>query len=294
MVLAARDVDMSTYNTLNHPEQYEISWRGFYEDGLRRTASVADRFPHEWGVLYGDHPAKMLDLYRPEKSSVTARPIFIFLHGGAFREGHPRHYGFVGEPYLERDVIFIAGGHRMAPEVLYPDTREDVADLVAWVYRKASEFGGDPEQIFLGGHSSGATVSALLGVTNEWQRERGVPDNVIKGLVLAGATYDFRDDFVGNLVAQPERRIEASAICNIARVPDAAVFTFGVHEVNRGDPTRFERYARPLAEAMTAHGCATQVFPLASADHHGSCEAVCDRDGGVFDAAIRMMTAGKS
>lgn len=286
--LHARVPDISTYNTIRNPDQYAISWGPFYREGDRRTDELRSAVRTELGVLYGNHEAKMLDIYYPDGKLANA-PVFIFLHGGAFREGHPRHYGFVGKPYVANGVIFVCGGHRMAPELLYPDTARDVAELVAWVYHNIEGRGGSQRRIFLGGHSSGATVSALLSVRKDWQAALGVPEDVIAGAMLSGATYDFRQDFVGNLVQDVSRREEASAICNLKRVPPEVVFTFGVNEINRGDPTRFERLARPLAAAMQAAGAQVTVIPLEKADHHGSCEAVCDPGGPVFPVALNMM-----
>jgi arylformamidase len=286
--LKARVPDVSGYNTIRNPDQYDIQWEPFYREGDRRTDDFRSSVRTELGVLYGDHEAKMLDIYFPNGDLQDA-PVFIFLHGGAFREGHPRHYGFVGRPYVENGVIFICAGHRMAPEVLYPDTANDVAELVGWVHHNIASRGGSPRRIYLGGHSSGATVSALLSVRDDWQLGVGVPVDVLRGVLLAGATYDFREDFVGNLVADVSRREEASAICNMKRVVPEAVFTFGVNEVNRGDPTRFQRLARPLAEAMADAGAEVTVIPLEDADHHGSCEVICDESGPVFPVALGMM-----
>jgi Esterase/lipase len=288
--LKARAADISGYNTIRNPDQYEIDWAPFYREGDRRTDELREAVRTELNVLYGDHEAKMLDIYYPDGKLENA-PVFIFLHGGAFREGHPRHYGYVGRPYVDNGVIFICAGHRMSPELVYPDTALDIAELVGWVYHNIGSRGGDPRSIYLGGHSSGATVSALLSVRDDWQAGVRVPVDVLRGIVLSGATYDFREDFPGNLVSDVSRREEASAICNMQRVVPEAVFTFGVNEINRGDPTRFQRLARPLAEAMSKAGAKVTVIPLQSANHHGTCEAICDQSGPVFPAALGMMLA---
>lgn len=283
-----RGADIAHYNTILHPEQYAIEWRPFYERGLADTAALRTATRHEANVFYGEHPAQILDIYYPP-TPVRDAPVLVFLHGGAFREGHPAQYGFIGRPYIERGAIFVCAGYRLAPDCFYPDTIADVARLVGWLYHHIGPRGGDPGRIVLSGHSSGGTVSALACVRDDWQADARVPRDVLKTVILCGATYDFRTDFVGNLVTDVARRAEATAVCNIARVPETALFTFGVNEINRGDGRRFERSARGLAQAMEERGTRTTLIPLEYADHHGSCAALCDVNGPVFEAAARIV-----
>jgi len=283
-----RTAEFDKYNTVVNPDQYAIAWRPFYEKGVADTKDFRSAYRNETDVFYGQNPAQILDIYYP-KSAEGLAPVYVFLHGGAFREGHPAQYGFVGRPHVERGAIFICAGYRLAPETYYPDTIWDVAGMIGWIYHNIEQRGGDPKRITLSGHSSGSTVSALASVRTDWQPKVNVPTDVLKTMVFCGATYDFRTEFVGNLVTDKERREEATALCNIARVPERALFTFGVNEINRGDGTRFERSARSLAAAMEDKGTDVRIIPLPDADHQGSCASLCDVDGPVLDAVTAVI-----
>ncbi len=112
-------------------------------------------------VKYGPADRHLLDVFTPE-TAASARPVLIFVHGGAFVTGNKRttptspfydnvmlwavHNGFVG----------VNATYRLAPQSPYPAGAEDLAAVVAWVTSKIGERGGDPARIYLMGHSAGA------------------------------------------------------------------------------------------------------------------------------------------
>src|SRR5262249_56410954 len=60
---------------------------------------------------------------------------------------------------------------------------DQVRRAIAWVYRNAARFGGDPNRLYLSGHSSGAHLSGVALVT-DWQKDFGLPMDIVKGAVL--------------------------------------------------------------------------------------------------------------
>jgi acetyl esterase len=110
-------------------------------------------------LAYGTHPRQVLDVYRHRYAAGV--PVVLFVHGGAFVRGDK---DIDGEVYANVLYYFARHGYlgvnmeyRRAPEFKYPSGAEDVAAAVAWVREHAGEYGGDPERIFLIGHSAGGT-----------------------------------------------------------------------------------------------------------------------------------------
>jgi acetyl esterase len=110
-------------------------------------------------VSYGEHPRQRLDVYRPQ-SKVPA-PVVIFAHGGAFVRGDRRVndeiYANVLTYFARNGCLGINMEYRLAPEAAFPAGARDVAAAVEWAGGHAAGLGGDPGQIFLIGHSAGAT-----------------------------------------------------------------------------------------------------------------------------------------
>jgi len=279
--------DYVTYKTVLSPELFAIAWQPFYDRAVRRTNDLKAKFLCKAGISYGDSLSQTLDIYFP--ASMTAKsPTLVFLHGGAFREGHPGQYGFVGEPYLERGAAFISAGYRVAPEAYYPDQVDDLALLLGWLNRNLTSFGLNASRMVVSGHSSGALMIALASVRSDWQEHVGVPRNFLKSIIVAGANYDHRTDSPTNLVRDLSRREEGTVICNLQQVPEKALIVFGNNEINTGDGRRFGRSGRALAAALAERGTVVEVIPL-DTDHQGTCNALCDPDSPVFRAAMLML-----
>lgn len=109
-------------------------------------------------IPYGVHSRQVLDVFSP-RSALNA-PVIIFAHGGAFIEGNKDRtaeiYSNVGWYFARKGVVTINMEYRLAPEFKYPTGVQDVAATVCWTRDNISRFGGNPERIFLFGHSAGA------------------------------------------------------------------------------------------------------------------------------------------
>ena len=68
---------------------------------------------------------------------------------------------------------------------------DQVRRAVAWVYKNASSFNGDPNKIYLSGHSSGGHLAGVTLVTN-WKKDYDLPMNIIKGGLLCSGMYDLK------------------------------------------------------------------------------------------------------
>ena len=139
---------------------------------------------------YGPSAIEGLDVYA---STQTNAPINIFIHGGAWRGGLAKNYAFPAELFVNARAHFVvldfinvleAGGS------LIP-MAEQVRRAIAWVFRNATTFGGDPERIYVSGHSSGAHLTGVALIT-DWQKAFNLPANVIKGALCCSGLFDLK------------------------------------------------------------------------------------------------------
>src|SRR5262249_22466054 len=64
-------------------------------------------------------------------------------------------------------------------------------DAVAWVFKNAASFGGNPNRIYPSGHSSGAHLACVVLVT-DWEKQYGLPKDVVKGGLLCSGMFDLK------------------------------------------------------------------------------------------------------
>lgn len=276
---------MDNYQTCLSPELYVTDWAEFYRTGARRTQALRARYVHRSDVLYGAHPAQLVNIYYPRSGGDAAPdPVVVFLHGGGFTEGHPFFYDFLGEPYLERGAMFVSAGYRLEPDARFPDTAQDIMQMITWVVNECGRAGRRPK-LHLAGHSAGAMLASQLAFRNDWQAGAGVPVDVIESVVLISGVYDWRWDGPGNYVV-PERRDEASAVAHIDRLPQHTIVSYGPTELTRwtDDPARRAQHAQRLIDAVAAAGGSVEPVAVAGADHAGTALAFADSGGGLFRA----------
>lgn len=111
---------------------------------------------------YGSHARQCLDVYRPD--GARNAPVVVFVHGGAFVRGakdiNGAMYGNVLTWFARQGCVGVNVEYRLAPEAPHPQGALDVGGACEWVRRRIAEFGGDPGQLCLIGHSAGGTHAA--------------------------------------------------------------------------------------------------------------------------------------
>ena len=138
----------------------------------------------------GDHAEQQLIVYSANKGDAPL-PVFIFFHGGAWAHGSPVDYGFIARNLAPEGYVVVLGGYRMNEPGRYPAMLEDTAAVVGWTHRNIANYGGDPERIFLSGHSAGAYNVAQVALEPRWLAKEQVPSSTIRGVVGLAGPYDF-------------------------------------------------------------------------------------------------------
>jgi acetyl esterase/lipase len=153
-----------------------------------------------------------LDLFLPrDKKNV---PVLFFVHGGAWQRGDKAgHFGVYGAlgTFLARHGIGVAVvNYRLSPQVQHPEHIKDVARAFAWVHRNIARYGGDPRQIFVGGHSAGGHLAALLATDETYLHAQGLSRKDVRGVVSLSGVYFLPDPYFSNVFGRdPERRRKA-------------------------------------------------------------------------------------
>ena len=141
------------------------------------------------GIAYGDGPRKKLDVYTP-KALTGPAPVLFFIYGGGWDHGDRGDYQFVGNAFASRGFVVVIADYRLYPEVKYPDFLEDNAQALRWVQDNITRYGGDPDRLFLGGHSAGAYNAVMLALDHSYFHDNGVT-MTIKGVAALSGPYDF-------------------------------------------------------------------------------------------------------
>jgi arylformamidase len=251
------------------------------------SAKARERLAPPQRFAYGPGKMEHLDVYSAGR---TNAPVFVFVHGGAWKANSSDRYAFAAEPFLAAGVHFVLVDFdgvedtemRLAP------IADQVRRAVAWVYRNASSFCANPQRIHLAGHSSGAHLTGCALVT-AWS-EYGVPQNVVAGALCCSGMYDLapvRLSARSSYVQFDDETVEAlSAMRHLDRVTMPLILAYGTEE-----SPEFQRQTRDFAAALSARGANVQLLVGTGYNHFEIAETLGNPYGLLAHAALMQIGA---
>ena len=235
---------------------------------------------------YGPTAIEKLDIFRTKRPKA---PIFVFIHGGAWLHGQASEYAFPAETYVN------AGAHYVVPDFTPVDAAngdlrvmvDQLRRAIAWTYKNAATFDGDPARLYVGGHSSGGHLCGAALVT-DWRKDFGLPEAVIKGGVCMSGMYDLkpvrlsaRSKYV-KFTDEIEQAMSSRRHIDLIRAP--ITVTYGSNET-----PEFQRQNRDFAAAVKAAGKPVELIEAANYNHFEMGESVGNPFGPNGRAVLTLM-----
>jgi arylformamidase len=149
-----------------------------------------------------------LDVYAP--ATGTDHPIVVWIHGGGWKQGDKQSVQHKPQAFVDRACVFASINYRFVPQVTLKEMTGDVAKAIRWTHDHAKEFGGNPNAIFVMGHSAGAHLAALVCTDDRYLKAEGLSFSILKGCVPVDAgAYDVPRRFADS---DPTKASEGKAI----------------------------------------------------------------------------------
>src|SRR5471030_1424399 len=211
---------------------------------------------------YGKSDMQVLDVFAP--AGAAKAPVLVFLHGGAWLRGSRLDVAYPAPTVTGRGAAFLAVDFNNVSEVPLPAMIEQCREAIDWTARHAASFGGDPDRIYLAGHSSGAHLAGCVLLT-DWAA-RGLPGDVIKGALLISGMYDLHAPLLSArskyVKVTPEEEFAASAMRQLGRIRCPVAVAWSV-----GDSPEFRRQSQVFAAALQGMGRLASRTEVFSANH---------------------------
>jgi alpha-L-fucosidase 2 len=246
-----------------------VGWLALFTAVAQAQGPAQPRL-HRNQIPFAGTPESPLVLDASVPMQGETRPAVIVVHGGGWEAGDRRTYV---NPLLEllesSPYAWFSIDHRLAPAHPYPAALEDVRAAIRWVHAHRTEFGVDPERIFLVGESSGGHLVSLAGALESKHLAGVVPfygiHNFENWLMAEGSVRRNAGQFLGvrAIDAQTLPRIrEASPVNHVHPAMPPYLCIHG--ERDAGVPFA---QSEEMCKAIQAKGGACQVFLLRGAGH---------------------------
>lgn len=158
---------------------------------------------------------------------------------------------------------------------------------MAWAYKNAASYNGDPDRLYIGGHSSGGHLCGVTLVT-DWQKDFGLPPDMIKGGLCMSGMFDLkavrlskRSSYV-KFTDEMEQAMSSQRHLDLLRTP--VVVTYGTNET-----PEFQRQSRDFAAAVKTAGKQVELIEAVEYNHFEMEESLGNPFGPNGRAALAMM-----
>jgi len=119
----------------------------------------------------------VLNFYYPK--GLKNYPTIVWFHGGGLTGGGKE----IPKALMDKGFAVIGVGYRLSPKVKAPAYINDATAAVAWAFKHVSEYGGNPDLIFVSGHSAGGYLAMMLGFDKRYLNKYQIDANKIAGLI---------------------------------------------------------------------------------------------------------------
>jgi acetyl esterase/lipase len=225
-----------------------------------------------------------LDIYVPKGKPLA--PVFFFIHGGAWKTGDRSYYPPLGNRYAREGFVTVVPSYRLAPKNPHPAQIEDVAAAFAWTVRHIAEEGGDTNRIYVGGHSAGGHLAALLALDESYLARHQLSPKLIHGVLALSGVYDlsfgdYQDSVFGK---DPKVRRAASPLFHAkAGAPPFLV------SYCQWDYFTLPAQARQFYRALRAHNVKAELAYIPQENHLSEMINVTKPEDPIVTAAVRFM-----
>lgn len=249
-----RDLDQQALDDAYNQSKYAANLKQVTGRFATNSEATRAHLGRPRRLAWADAEAARLDLFIAARPLPPMNvPVHVFVHGGAWKADPARDYAFLAECFVAAGACFVAldfadidmlDGDLMAMAAQIPEA-------LAWIWRNAASFGGDPAQIHLSAHSSGAHLAGAA-ITTDWSA-RGLPADLVKSAVLVSGMYDLEAvsrSFRARYVRFDARTIEAlSPQRHAARIGCPVTLVCGDLET-----PEFIRQSQDFAQALADGG----------------------------------------
>jgi len=280
------DLDQAELDAAYDQAKYAANLQQIVKRYATNSEAVRARLGAPRRLSYGSTPIEGMDLYATKRPNA---PVHIFIHGGAWRSGLAKDYAFpaelfvnAGAHYAVLDFINVmeAGGNLMP-------MAEQVRRAVAWVHRNAKSFGGDPERIYVSGHSSGGHLAGVVLVT-DWRKDFNLPADTVKGGLCCSGMFDLKPVRLSARSSYVKFTDEAEQALSSQRHLDKlncpVILAYGTHET-----PEFQRQSRDFAGAVKAAGKPVELLVGEGYNHFELLETMANPYGLLGRAALAQM-----
>jgi len=254
---------------------------------IAKNQAIALKALHT-NLHYGEHKTQSLDLYLPINTAKNR--LMVYIHGGYWQELSKEESCFAATNFQQQGFHFAVLDYTLAPDASITDIVEENRQAIAWLYKNASRFGYDPEQIYVVGSSAGAHLAMMMLQTHWSDYVPAYQDNIIKGLCAVSGIYDLEPllpTYVNDALKMDSDEAKTnSPILQPLPKPVPVIIAFGDIETDE-----FKRQSKMMTEKLQHKGFKVKFKQIEERNHFDVILDLGEKSSWLSQQTIALMTS---
>lgn len=240
---------------------------------------------HELDVAYGASSSETLDVFAA--SADRPAPVQVYFHGGYWMSRDKADFRFLARTFVPAGAVCVLVNYALIPTVDMDELVRQCRAALVWVHRNAATFGGDPDRIFISGHSAGGHLVTMMMAT-DWPALAGVAGELIKGACAISGIYDLKPIplcYLNETLDLSTGEVERNNPVQLSpRTANPLIVAYGALESDE-----FHRQGRELTDAWGKHGVKCQLLECAGVNHFTILDDFAHRGSALGQAVMSQM-----
>lgn len=238
------------------------------------------------GVRFGPTLDETVDIFPARRPDA---PVLVFIHGGWWRLLSSKEVSLVARGPVAHDVTVVVTNYSLCPKVSVAEITRQSRAVIAWLHQHVASYNGDPERIYVSGHSAGGHQVGMLALT-DWPGEYGLPADLIQGGIPISGLFDLRPFRYSWL--QPKLLLTHEVIeqqSPLFHIPTQGPLPPMIVTLGGDESAEFHRQSAVFVEAWRASGADARTFDQPGKDHITAIAGFEDPESELCHAVIDFM-----